>query len=509
MNSKVTLTGFAYRPKRRRGGKLVESRLYRARVRFPGEQKVRDIPLGVTEKRSADQKLQQILKEHSQESVGLIAPKRMREAAGIPLANHFQTFVQELKTSGCVKRYVQGVENYVGTLMKDCGWAHFIDVNAESFQMWRQKQKKAPKTLNEYLVAMRAFLKWAERLGFIARNPLATVELLRVQGRQKRARRAYTPEEIQRLLAVAGRRSSIYLLAVLTGIRRGEIKQLRWADVALDGAEPRITVSATISKNHYEDVLPLHADLLAALRELKPASCKLDQLIFKGMFPGYIRFYADLEAAKIDRRDNGDGRLDFHSLRVTFCTQLAPGTPSERVRMALMRHRDPKQTAKTYTDARMLPLKEAVQKLSFHRSETLKANDTQIDTQNPVLVGQLVSSLVTSSVMTERDESPLSTALKSQFDTLSPLGSKEGEWSERQDSNLRLRGPKPRALAGLSYAPTRANHLTDSRPGNDKNYQVPKYPRPPPRDGRFGYLGIGGSWVFLPAFLARRCRPIG
>jgi hypothetical protein len=37
-------------------------------------------------------------------------------------------------------------------------------------------------------------------------------------------------------------------------------------------------------------------------------------------------------------------------------------------------------------------------------------------------------------------------------------GSNEGElkWSERQDSNLRLRGPKPRALARLSYAPITA-----------------------------------------------------
>jgi len=59
----------------------------------------------------------------------------MREAAETPLAKHFEGFVQELKTSGRVKRYVQGVENYVGTLMRDCTWEHFKDVSAESFQM--------------------------------------------------------------------------------------------------------------------------------------------------------------------------------------------------------------------------------------------------------------------------------------------------------------------------------------------------------------------------------------
>ena len=160
-----------------------------------------------------------------------------------------------------------------------------------------------------------------------------------------------------------------------------------------------------ISKNHYEDALPLHPDLVAALRAIKPASCKLDGLIFKGMFPGYKRFYADLLAAGIDWKDQGDGRLDFHSFRVTYCTQLAPGTPSERVRMALMRHRDPKQTAKTYTDARMLPLKEAIGKLSFHRAEASGADDTQIDTQTPVAAGHLLSTIVTLPVMAESEKS--------------------------------------------------------------------------------------------------------
>ena len=58
----------------------------------------------------------------------------------------------------------------------------------------------------------------------------------------------------------------MYLTAMLTGIRRGEIKQLRWADVDLDGMAPKITASAAISKNHYEDALPLHPDLVSALK---------------------------------------------------------------------------------------------------------------------------------------------------------------------------------------------------------------------------------------------------
>jgi len=192
---------------------------------------------------------------------------------------------------------------------------------------------------------------------------------------------------------------------------------------------------------------------VTALKPLKLADCKPEKLVFKGMFPGYIRFYADLKAAGIQWQDQGDGPLDFHSLRVTYCTQLAPGTPSERVRMALLRHRDPNQTAKTYTDTRMLPLKQAIEKLTFHQARDSKRDDTQRDTQTLVKTGQNGSSGVTLVLQGEVGQDPQIPTVNKRFFTQNQCAAEKEEWSERQDSNLRLRGPKPRALARLSYAP--------------------------------------------------------
>jgi hypothetical protein len=109
--------------------------------------------------------------------------------------------------------------------------------------------------------------------------------------------------------------------------------------------------------------------------------------------------------------------------------------------MALMRHRDPKQTAKTYTDARMLPLKEAIRKLSFHRAEAPGAVDTQLDTQTPVFGGHLLSTIVTLPVMAESEKPPVFTGLKSPFVTAGRNGSKEVKWSERQDWETRNMAP--------------------------------------------------------------------
>jgi integrase len=43
-------------------------------------------------------------------------------------------------------------------------------------------------------------------------------------------------------------------------------------------------------------------------------------------------------------------KLDFHALRYTFATKLAKGVASQRLTQELMRHSDPKLTAKIYTD---------------------------------------------------------------------------------------------------------------------------------------------------------------
>jgi hypothetical protein len=118
-----------------------------------------------------------------------------------------------------------------------------------------------------------------------------------------------------------------------------------------------------------------------------------------------------------------------------------------------MRHRDPKQTAKTYTDARMLPLKEAIAKLTFHRVEASGAGDTQIDTQTPVAAGHLVSTSVTLPMLAESEKIARFTREKVLLVTPSPDGSKAGKWSERQDLNLRRLGPKRKACRFHRFTP--------------------------------------------------------
>ena len=229
-------------------------------------------------------------------------------------------------------------------LIEDCGWICAHQVTASSFVEWRQRQEKSPKSLNEYLGNAKALLNWMVRLGFIAANPLAPVEKTRPQGRETRARRSYSAEEIQQLLAVAGPRKVIYLTALLTGLRRGELGKLKWADVHLDGPAPFILVRGANAKNLKEERQPLHADLVGELRQFRGPAAWPSSLVFAEGLPRMKRFYADLMAAGISPGDPERGSADFHSLRVTFITHLG-----------IQGAGDPRLTAKTYTDAHLLP----------------------------------------------------------------------------------------------------------------------------------------------------------
>ena len=87
--------------------------------------------------------------------------------------------------------------------------------------------------------------------------------------------------------------------------------------------------------------------------------------IFAGVMPTMKRFKADLTAAGIEFINAKGYRADFHSLRHTLATNLARAGTAPRVAMEIMRHSDMRLTAKTYTDAGLLPVADAVLKLPF------------------------------------------------------------------------------------------------------------------------------------------------
>lgn len=106
----------------------------------------------------------------------------------------------------------------------------------------KRRAELAPGTVRRAHGVLRAALNAAVRFGFLGRNPVSAV---RAPREPRAAPPVWTPEEARRFLDVARwhHLEPFWTLAVLTGMRRGELLGLRWSDLDLAAGEARVTVT--------------------------------------------------------------------------------------------------------------------------------------------------------------------------------------------------------------------------------------------------------------------------
>jgi integrase len=427
------MIAYIYRPKRRHDGKRIISRLYSAKIRVDGERRISQVSLGVSDKQVAQEKLRQLVQEREKELHGLIPAKAMRDAAQESLTKHMKDFIGNLRTERRNHKYITEFENRLVLLMDQCHWQFLKDVTADAFVKWRSEQKKAAKTLNEYLACAKGLFNWMTKQKRITANPLTVVENIETRGQEVRERRAYNDEEMPALLNEAGKHRILYIMASLTGIRHGEFKKLCWGDVNLDAEKPSVMVRASVSKNHKQACIPLHPALLTGLLRYRPADASPGDLVFRKLVPRSELFSEHLKAAGIVKKDSQGRVVDFHSFRHTFCTYLHRAGVPMREAMELMRHSDARLTMKIYTDTALFALRPAVEKLPWNYFE----NDAQIDAQSLGASGLLPSLPVTIGEGSEPGKTIVNTGAKSLHGTLCHAGAELEEWCAVQGLNLR------------------------------------------------------------------------
>ena len=151
--------------------------------------------------------------------------------------------------------------------------------------------------------------------------------------------------------------------------------------------------------------------------------------------PNMEIFKADLKEANIEFINAKNQRADFHSLRHTLATNLALAGTAPRIAMEIMRHSDMRLTSKTYTDAGLLPITEAVTKLPSFIDKSV--DDSQIDSQNSIRMGQTLPAPVEK--ITNRDELKATDnkGFMSLLSTSVTTRHEREKWCAMQGSNLR------------------------------------------------------------------------
>ena len=181
----------------------------------------------------------------------------------------------------------------------------------ERFKAQRVKEVKAA-TVTRNLAVLKHVFSTAIEWGYLYENPAKSVKTLRINNRRLRY---LTAEEIDRLTNAAGvHLKPIIILAVNTGMRRGEIFDLEWVHVDLKNR----VIEVIDSKNGDKRTIAINGTLLETLHRLPR---RIDT---PNMFPGKNggRLTDIKTAFPKARKKAGLNDVRFHDLRHTFASHL-------------------------------------------------------------------------------------------------------------------------------------------------------------------------------------------
>ena len=225
----------------------------------------------------------------------------------------------------------------------------FHEITAWSVEKWRSSRLKSgiqPSTVNRDVTALRAALSKAVEWGLISENPLKGLKNAKVDksprirfldGREEAAlREALASESANR----SDHLKPLVILALNTGLRRGELFALTWDDVDFDIAN--ITVVGRHSKSGDSRHIPLNEEAIATLKEWRLQSGSREGLVFPGRGGRPFSTVKYAWANALNRA--GIKNFRWHDLRHTFASNLVmKGVDLNTVR-ELMGHADIKTT---------------------------------------------------------------------------------------------------------------------------------------------------------------------
>ena len=366
-------------------------------VQFCVNGKLHRKSLKTKDKRVAQMRALQMVEREERKAVGLADP--FEEHRDRPLNDHVSEFEAYLKSRGVSKGHLEDRmlclnEFLAYTRAKTLGRLDLVEA-----QRWMGEMADAgrlsARSINKRFQSLRQLGRWLVRARRHTHNPFEGLTPRNEAIDRKRVRRALTDDEVGRLLnsartrpieearriasverlspkreaklrRVGETRAYIYEFALATGLRKGELRGLTWADV--DEERRTLTVRASIAKNKKRTELPLRSDVaadLAANRARVAAAghgTEAAERLFPGpLFPTHGTVKADFVHAGLDGEDDQGRVVDFHALRQTMITRLSAAGVHPRTAQALARHAKLDLTMRCYTDESLLGLRAALE----------------------------------------------------------------------------------------------------------------------------------------------------
>lgn len=208
--------------------------------------------------------------------------------------------------------------------------------NIDGFILERGKEVKRT-TLNKDIRNMKAFIRWCQQKKYT--NSSLKIKLLK---EDERPVKSLDESQIKKLLSLAESYPTLHLrilLALGTGLRRGDIESLKVSDIDFTNGSLK-TKSQKTKKSMASRPLPLQ--ILPELKFFVESLPGEQELLFIDKFKH--RRWKEIRN-KLKQPD-----LKFHDLRKIFASALAQRGVSTAVTQRLLEHSSPTLTQKIYTN---------------------------------------------------------------------------------------------------------------------------------------------------------------
>ncbi len=397
---------------------------------------VRTVATGCRDRDSAEAKLKSITKQVDKINAGIYTQLEVDSSKQLvlPIAQQIADYLENLshqkgqgKRSRISPAHIVDVTRSLKLIVAECGFQNLRDINREVVQIWVSKQLTktnkstrdwSHKTINSHVSALRAFCGWAVTWRGMLKNPLLKFPMLDI-GRQKKPRRAMTPDELARLLDVArlrpvaefgreivkldpnGKRTAwkrlplkysdmaaayergvqklspeavaeltaagkerelIYLVLLTTGLRQNELATLKVREIEF-GPKPFIQLDPENEKAGKGSTVRLRSDVAERLKiHISERQLSLNDFVLRVPDQLIRVLDRDLVAASIEKVNAKGKRLVVHSTRNTFATMLNSAGVTPRIAQEAMRHSDIRLT-QNYMDSDQMDVAGAVESL--------------------------------------------------------------------------------------------------------------------------------------------------
>ncbi|OWK34933.1 tyrosine-type recombinase/integrase [Fimbriiglobus ruber] len=397
------------------GAKKVKVQSSKWYIVYKHEGRVKRVP-AFTDKAASQKKLADHLAALERGQAGLTDPYKIHFDRA--LGEHIGDYLEDLRHGGTSPEYHEAVELRLARVFDGIKAKSLRDVTADKLKAFfrtmtdaRVKQGDEPRpisvaTKNDYRAGVYTFFQWLKKEqrhpeNIVERVPRA--ESPKGESSETRKRRALKPADLRKLIGVAaeypvsarqinrggrprkdgsrpaagtvkfnpetldqlqsqGReRRLMYLLAVFTGLRRGELSRIQVKDVRLKKGV--LDVPGRKTKNGRRAIIPLVSGLVAELRDWVKGKNDDDVLIAVPCRHNLRRLHmAHLTMSQIPYKTE-QGHADWHSLRKTVNTFLRRKQVPLRQRQRFLRHAAADLTTRRYDDERVGDMGAAVKQL--------------------------------------------------------------------------------------------------------------------------------------------------